>query len=185
MHQRFARCAVARFAGQVAESAAQIAIEIAAHGHHRMRQKMDGDFAAVEFVGDRIDQERHVVVRDLHDRAAALEAMVGVVGIEHANLGDAGQAAAGERQKPDRGRAALLGRGGSQILIGDPFIEPAGKLGGILAAGKPKRRHADRVQTIGLGAVRAGRCRRHKTFPSSLARFLARLLAGAGCYAGM
>ncbi len=43
-----------------------------------MRQQMDGDLAAIEFVGDRIDQERHVVVDDLRDGVAALEAVVGL-----------------------------------------------------------------------------------------------------------
>ena len=94
---------------------------------------MDGELAAVQLVGDRIDQERHVVVDDLHDRMAALEAVLGGGRIEHPDLGDAGQAAPGEGEQGEGGGGALLGRGGRQILVGDPLIEAAGEGLGFLA----------------------------------------------------
>ena len=53
-------------------------VDVAMHGDHGVGQKMDGDLAAVEFVGNRIDQERHVVVDDLRDGVAAVEAVIGL-----------------------------------------------------------------------------------------------------------
>jgi hypothetical protein len=150
-HQRFAR----RAFGHLARQFAEIAVEIAPHGHHGMGQQMDGDLAAIEFVGDRIDQERHVVVHDLHDRVAALEAVVGQPGIEQPDLGDARQAAAGKGQQRDGGGGALLGRGGGEVLVGDPFVQAAGKLGGVFPTGELQGGNANRVQAVGLGAAAA------------------------------
>ena len=73
VHHRFGLGALAGFDGE----AQKVAVEVAPHRQHRMRQQMDVDLAAIELVGDRIDQERHVVVDDLHDGVAALEAVVG------------------------------------------------------------------------------------------------------------
>ena len=112
----------------------QVAVEVAPHRHHGMRQQMDVDLAAIELVGDRIDQERHVVVDDLHDGVAAVEAVVGGGRIEHPDLGDAGQAAAGEGEQGGRGGGALVGRRGREVLVGDAAEEAAGELGGFLAA---------------------------------------------------
>ena len=99
--------------------AQKVAVEVAPRRQHGMGQQMDGDLAAIELVGDRIDQERHVVVDDLHDGVAAFEAVVGGGGVEHPDLGDARQAAAGEGQQGGRGAGALLGRSRRQVLVGD------------------------------------------------------------------
>ena len=115
MHHQFGPRPLAGFGGD----AHQVAVEVAPHRQHGMGQQVDGDLAAIELVGDRIDQERHVVVDDLHDGVAALEAVVGGRGIEHPDLGDAGQAPAGERQQGGRGGGALVGRGRRQVLVGD------------------------------------------------------------------
>ncbi len=80
-------------------NADHVAVEIATHRQDGVRQHMDGDLAAIELVGNRIDQERHVVVDDLNDRVAALEAVGSRGRIEGANLGDARQPTAGEGQQ--------------------------------------------------------------------------------------
>ena len=160
MHQRFARRAMARLARKLA----QVAVEVAPHRHHRVGEKVHGDFAAIELVGDRIDQERHVVVHDLHDRAPALETVVGEVGIEHPDLGDARQAAAGKGQQGDRGGRAPVGQGCVQVPVGDPLIEAAGKLGGIFGSRQAERRHTDRVQTVGTWGFGANWRGRHLVF---------------------
>ena len=107
---------------------------------------MDSDLAAIELVGDRIDQERHVVVDHLHDRVAALEAVVGGRRIEHPDLGDPRQAAAGEGKQGGRGGGALLGGGRRQILVGHALEQSAGELCRFLAAGAAKCGGADGIQ---------------------------------------
>ncbi len=144
MHHRFGPRPLAG----LGRNAQKVAVEVAPHRHHGMGQQMDGDLAAIEFVGDRIDQKRHVVVDDLHDGVAAFEAMVGDGGIEYADLGDAGQAAAGEGEQGDRGGGALLGRGGCQILVGDAAEEAAGEMGHFLAAAGLQAGGADGIQAV-------------------------------------
>ena len=124
----------------------QIAVEVAPHRQHRMGQQMHADFAAIELVGDRIDKERHVVVDHLHDRAGALEAVVGRRWIEHPHLGDPRQAAAGEGQQGGCGGGALVGGGGREILVGHAFEQAAGELRCFLAAGTAERCGADGIQ---------------------------------------
>ena len=75
---------------------------------------------------------------------AALEAVLGDGRIEHPDLGDAGQAAPGEGEQGERLGGALLGRGGRQVLVGDPLIEAAGESLGFLRAGGG----ADRVEPV-------------------------------------
>ena len=134
--------ALAGFEGE----AQKVAVEVAPHRQHGMGQQMNVDLAAIELVGDRIDQERHVVVDDLHDGVAALEAVVGA-GVEHPHLGDARQAAAGEGQQGDRGAGALVGRGGRQVLVGDAAEQAAGEVGGLLAADR-QRGGADGIEPV-------------------------------------
>ena len=143
VHHRLGAGAFAGFE----RDAHQVAVEIAARRHHRMGEQMDGEFAAIEFVGDRIDQERHVVVHDLHDRVTALEPVVGEGRVEDADLGDAGQAPAGEGQQGGGGSGTLVyGRGG-EVLVGQAAKQPARKLCGILTASL-ERGSADGVQSI-------------------------------------
>jgi hypothetical protein len=124
----------------------QVAIEVAPHRQHRMGQQVHAELPAIELVGDRIDQERHVVVDDLDDGVAALEAVVGERRIEHPHLGDAGQAAAGKgEQRAGRG-GTLLGRGGRQILVGHALEQATGELGCFLAARAAECGGADRIQ---------------------------------------
>ncbi len=60
VHHRFAPLAV----GAQQLDLVQRALVVAADAHDRMEQAVDGDLAAGDGVGDRIDQERHVVVDD-------------------------------------------------------------------------------------------------------------------------
>ena len=108
---------------------------------------MDGDLAAVELVGDRVDQERHVVVHDLHDGVAALESMVGGCRVEDPDLGHARQPAAGEGQQRDGGAGALVRGGGHEVLVGDAAEEAAGEPGGRLAA-SPMRVRRDGIEAV-------------------------------------
>ena len=125
----------------------QVAVEVAANRQHRMGQQMDGDFAAIEFVGDRIDQERHVVVHDVDHRVPALEAVAGLGRVEHPDLGDAGQAAPGESQQGEGGGGALRGRGGGQILVGDALEQPP-REGAARVAASLEGGDADGIQTV-------------------------------------
>ena len=151
VHHRFGARAFAGFE----RDAHQIAVEIASRRHHRMSEQVDGNLPAIEFVGDRIDQKRHVVVHDLHDRVTALEAVVVECRIEDPYLGDAGQAAARERQERDRRRGPLLYRRGRQILVGYAAEQAACELCGFLAAGL-KGGGADGVQPIDTRRRRIG-----------------------------
>ena len=144
MHHRFGPRPLAG----LGRDAQKVAVEVAPHRQHGMGQQVDGDLAAIELVGDRIDQERHVVVDDLHDGVAAFEAVVGGGGIEHPDLGDAGQAAAGEGEQGDRGGGALVGRGRRQILVGDAAEEAAGEMGRFLAAAGVQGGGADGIQPV-------------------------------------
>jgi hypothetical protein len=80
----------------------QVAVEVAPHREDGMGEQMNGKLAPVQLVGDRIDQERHVVVDDLHDGVPALEAVLGRGRIEDADLGHARQPVPGERQQGER-----------------------------------------------------------------------------------
>jgi hypothetical protein len=122
----------------------QIAVDVAPHRQHRMGEQVDVELSPVQFVGDRIDQERHVVVDDLYDRVTALEAVLGRRRVEHADLGDARQPPAREGQQGEGGGGPLLGRGGGEILVGDPFVKPAHEGLGFVTAGGG----ADRLQPI-------------------------------------
>ncbi len=144
MHHRFGPRPLVDLAGE----AQQVAVEVAPHRQHGMGQQVDADLAAIELVGDRIDQERHVVVDDLHDGMAALEAVVAEEGIEHPHLGDARQAAAGEGQQRGRGGGALLGRGRRQILVGDAAEQAAGEMGGFVASAALQGGGADGIQPV-------------------------------------
>ena len=154
IHHRFRPRALARFAGDFD----QVAIDVAPHRQHRVGQQMHADLAAIELVGDRIDQERHVVVDHLHHRVAALEAVVGADRIEHADLGDARQAAPGKGEQGGRGRGTLLGRRSGQILVGDPFEQTAGELRGFLAAGTAKCGGANGIQPPNTRRQCCGHC---------------------------
>ena len=144
MHHRFGPRPLAG----LGRDAQKVAVEVAPRRYDRMGQQVDGDLAAIELVGDRIDQERHVVIDDLHDGVAAFEAMVGGGGVEHPDLGDAGQAAAGEGEQGDRGGGALVGRGRRQILVGDAAEDAAGEMGGFLAAAGVQSGGADGIQPV-------------------------------------
>ena len=93
--------------------------------------------------------------------------MLGGGRIEHPDLGDAGQAAPGEREQGERLGGALLGRGGRQVLVGDPLIEAAGESLGFLRAGGG----ADGVEPVNAWCQR--RCHGPVLVPA----------AGAGWYA--
>ncbi len=73
-------------ARRAAEQALQLAVTAARHREDRMRHKPKGQAAFAEFRKRGIEQERHVIVQDLDDRARAADR------IEHRNLGDAGLA---------------------------------------------------------------------------------------------
>jgi len=107
-----------------------------------------GDLTAIELVGDRIDQERHVVVDDLHDGVAAFEAMFGGGRIEYPDLGDAGQAAAGEGEQGGRRSGALVGRRRRKVLVGDTAEDAAGEVGHFLAAAGPQGGGTDGIQPV-------------------------------------
>ena len=125
----------------------QIAVEVTAHRQHRMGQQMDGDLAAIEFVGDRIDQERHVVVHDVNHGVPALETVAGLGRVEHPDLGDAGQAAAREGQQGKRRSGTLRGRSGRQVLVGDALEQPPCEGSACLAASL-EGGDADGIQTV-------------------------------------
>ena len=168
MHDRFGPCPVAGFRGE----ADQVAIEIAPYRQDRVGQQMDGDLAAIELVGDRIDQERHVVVDDLHHRMAALEAVVGGGGIEHPHLGHARQAASGEGEQGGRRSGVLVERGARQILVGDAAEQPPGELGSLLAA-RLQRGGANRIEPVDTGRQHGS----HGVFALPI-----RFILGGGCY---
>jgi hypothetical protein len=56
-------------------------------------------------------------------------------GLNTRTLANTGQAAPGEGEQGERLGGALLGRGGRQVLVGDPLIEAAGESLGFLRAG--------------------------------------------------
>jgi hypothetical protein len=130
MHHRFGPRPFTGFEG----NSHQIAVEVAARRHHRMGEQVHGDLATIEFVGDRIDEKRHVVVHDLHDRVSALEPVVGEGRVEDADLGHAGQAAAREAQQGGGGRSPLVDGRGGEILVRQAAVEPARELGGFFSA---------------------------------------------------
>ncbi len=150
VHHRFRAGPLARFERE----AGQVAVEVAPHRQHRVGQQVDRDFAAIERVGDRIDEERHVVVDDLHDGVAAHEAVVGGR-VEDPHLGDAGQPAAGEGEQGDRRAGPLVDRGGGEVLVGDPAEQAAGDLRGLLAAGR-QGGGTDGVEAIDAWGHRTG-----------------------------
>ena len=131
VHDRFGPRAFTGFE----RDADQVAVEVAVRRNHRMSEQVNGDLAAIEFVRDRIDQERHVVVDDLHDRMTAVETMVGEGRIEDAHLGDAGQAAAGEAQQGEGGGGTLVDRSSGQILVRGAAEQPARELRDFPSAG--------------------------------------------------
>ncbi len=144
MHHRFRPRPLAG----LGREARKVAVEVAPRRQHGMGQQMHGDLAAIELVGDRVDQERHVVVDDLHDGVTAFEAVVLGRGIEHPDLGDAGQPAAGEGEQRDCRGGTLVGGGRRQVLVGDAAEQTAGERGCLIAAAGLQGGGADGVQTV-------------------------------------
>ena len=75
----------------------QLAGLVAAHGDHRVDGQVDDQAVAVQLHGHRVDQERHVVGDDLHDRVGA-PAVLLEPGAVDADLGLAGLPAVASRQ---------------------------------------------------------------------------------------
>ena len=87
---------------------------------------------AVQGRGDRIHQERHVVIDDLDHRMAGVPAMLVILRIVDPDLGHARLAGAAELPEPQRGAVEVV------FLLADhvvrrnvPVIEPDECLGGI------------------------------------------------------
>ena len=74
----------------------------------------------------RVDQERHVVVDDLHHRVAAVET-VGSTGIEHADLGLPGFTLVGERAIADGDRRPDFGASQRQLFLRQTGVEGVGE----------------------------------------------------------
>ena len=74
----------------------ELAVTVALHGEHRVRDHVHAQARALDRHGQGIDQEGHVVGDDLHRGAQAAPPRVLVVGIEHPHFRDAGLALAQE-----------------------------------------------------------------------------------------
>ena len=77
--------------------------------HHRVDDEVDGEPLAVQLRGDRVDQERHVVVDDLHHRARRLPAVLLDAGVVDAHGGAAGPALLPPLPHGDGGAVELVG----------------------------------------------------------------------------
>ena len=101
---------------------------LVAHGvHHRMHIEMDPDVAAVELHGQRIHEERHIVVDDFHNRMRTAPGIL-LPGwflpawIENANFYYPGTPGRDQIKKRKRGGAKILGCGCTDIVHGDMGI---------------------------------------------------------------
>ena len=65
MHQRFTRPALRR---RAADELQPLPLRVAAHSDDRMRDEMQRQPVSLHLHLQRVDEERHVVVDDLHDR---------------------------------------------------------------------------------------------------------------------
>ncbi len=80
----------------------------AAHLDDRVDDQMDGDVAAAQFDGQRIDQERHVVVDHLDHRVVRLPAVFLEIGVVDPDLGLAGLALGAEPPMGERRAEQLV-----------------------------------------------------------------------------
>ena len=93
---------------------------------HRMHQHVHGDAALRQRHAHRVDQERHVVIDDLHDRVAGLDP-IPCARIEHADRRHAGAASRRERQRADRDAGPTGGRTQGEFVVRHARVEGLGK----------------------------------------------------------
>lgn len=108
-------------------------VAVTLHGSDRVDDQIHRQFLALELGCDRVDQERHVVVDDLHHRMAAGPALGVGARAGHADLGHARHALPGEGEEAEGGAVEILGREGGDVLgrdvLGEQAHEPGGGLG--------------------------------------------------------
>ena len=100
---------------------------VAPDPHDGMDHRMDGVTLAVEAGGDRIDEERHVVVDDLDDRMRAPPSVPGRARIEDTDLGSAGFPPFREVPEAEGRAAEIFHRPLRQVGLRRPSVEQAGE----------------------------------------------------------
>jgi hypothetical protein len=106
---------------------------VAAHGDHRVDGQVDDQAVAVQLHGHRVDQERHVVGDDLHDRVPGAPAVLLEAGAVDPDLGLAGLAAVGQAPVGQDGAVQVVRFQLEQVLRGQALVVLAGELLDLLA----------------------------------------------------
>ncbi len=160
MDQRFeAAFGFVAMAGQ----ADHAVLGVAAHLHHRMHDQVHGQTLAVDFHGDRIDQEGHVVVDDLDHGMGRLPAVFVQARVVDTQFGRATGKGAGEMPVRQRGAVQVGQRAFGQVVGRHLAVVLAcefGGLGGLLGGQLGAHAFGDlvdqaiRAQCRGLGITR-------------------------------
>jgi hypothetical protein len=106
----------------------QLAGLVAADRDHRVDRQVDDQAVAVQLHRHRVDQERHVVGDDLHDRVPGAPAVLLEAGAVDPHLGLAGAAALGQAQVGQGGPVQVVGLQLEQVLGGEALVVLAGEL---------------------------------------------------------
>ena len=105
LHPGFARPGSARL-----QNVAEPPVRAAGHSQDRMDDQMDDAVAGVDRSGNRVDEERHVVVDDLDDRMRRRPTIRRRVRVVHPNLGLAGAPTLAKAPQRQGGAIEIAGR---------------------------------------------------------------------------
>ncbi len=86
---------------------------------HRVQEPLDREAARGELLGDRVDQERRVVGRDLDHRAVASVPVDVGIGVEDPHGGGFEAPAVGEGERGGGERVQLVGRDRLEVVFGE------------------------------------------------------------------
>ena len=132
------------------------ATRIAMHLDHRMDHGVQLYAVLRDGHADGVDQERHVVVDDLHHGMAAVPA-VALFGIEQADARRPRLALACEVQQTADDRSPGFSRSRLQIVVGRPLEEGVGQCSRLLVAWRRQAGLEGGKDVFGCGRVRSGR----------------------------
>ena len=183
VHQRF-RLALA--------DGDQLAGLVTFHRNHRVTEHVDADIRFGQRHGDRVHQERHIVVDDLQHGVRRLPAMALQGRVEQADLRLARLALQGELQHVDRQRRPAFGRVLRPFVFTHALVERAGKglalpvlrLGQALARGGQDRRQGDVAVACDRGGSGLGRGHAGGSLDGLLGGFLGGRAGGGFAFSG-
>ena len=119
-------------AGRIA-GASDPALGVAAHAHQRMNNPVSGAAGAIDRHGDRIHEERHVVLHDLNHGVLADKAVLSERRVEHAHPGALRRARRIEQAPVRIGDRVKRGRAAGRDLVGISVLEVGGNEAGLPA----------------------------------------------------